>query len=175
LVRVLGPVEIVGGKQPIDRRRSIELVAYLALHPEGVDDSRLRTVLWPEAAPTQAAFNETVSRARRMLGLDPEGVHHLLPVDNRRYRVGRHVVTDASLLEEHALDGCARDALRLVRGLPFDGTDRGYEWSYEEGQAHRLAALIDEARDRIERDESESRGAAASSIHSAGTASSRSA
>jgi hypothetical protein len=152
LVRVLGPVEIVGGKQPIDRRRSIELVVYLALHPDGVDDSRLRTVLWPDAAPTQAAFNETVSRARRMLGLDPDGVHHLLPVDNRRYRVGRHVVTDSSVLEEHALDGCARDALRLVRGLPFEGTDRGYEWSYEEGQAHRLAALIDEARHRMERD-----------------------
>lgn len=146
-VRVLGPVEIVGGQQPIDRRRSIELVVYLALHPDGVDDARLRTVLWPDAAPTQAAFNETVSRARRMLGLDPEGVHHLLPVDNRRYRVGRYVVTDASLLEEHALGGCAGEALRLVSGLPFEGTDRGYEWSYEEGQAHRLAALIDEARD----------------------------
>src|SRR5205814_1281150 len=95
LVRVLGPVEIVGGQQPIDRRRSIELVVYLALHPDGVDDARLRTVLWPDAAPTQGAFNETVSRARRMLGLDPDGVHHLLPVDNRRYRVGHYVVTDA--------------------------------------------------------------------------------
>jgi hypothetical protein len=129
-------------------------------------------VLWPDAAPTQAAFNETVSRARRMLGLDPEGVHHLLPVDNRRYRVGRHVVTDASVLEEHALDGCARDALRLVRGLPFEATDRGYEWSYEEGQAHRFAALIDEARNRMERDGPRNAEPTDSSVASVRTASS---
>ena len=99
-----------------------------------------------------------------MLGLDPDGVHHLLPVDNRRYRVGRYVATDASLLEEHALGGCAGEALRLVRGLPFEGTDRGYEWSYEEGQAHRLAALIDEARHRTERDGSRNAGPTDSSV-----------
>ncbi len=144
MVRVLGPVEIVGGSQPIDRRRSIELVTYLALHPEGVDDSRLRDVLWPEAAPTQAAFNETVSRARRLLGLDAEGAHHLRPVDNGRYRVGPYVVADASLLEGYATGQGSPEVLRLVRGLPFEASERGYEWAYEEGQAHRLAALIDE-------------------------------
>ena len=145
LVRVLGPVEIVGGQQPIDRRRSVELVAYLALHPDGVDDGRLRTALWPDSAPTQAAFNETVSRARRMLGLDADGNHHVLPVDNRRYRVGPYVITDAALLEATVGGDGSVDVLRLVRGLPFEGTERGYEWAYEEGQAHRLAALIEEA------------------------------
>jgi hypothetical protein len=82
------------------------------------------------------------------------------------------VVTDASVLEEHALDGCARDALRLVRGLPFEGTDRGYEWSYEEGQAHRLAALIDEARQRVERDGSHNGEPIDASLASVRTASS---
>lgn len=146
LVRVLGAVEVVGGNQPIDRRRSIELFVYLALHPEGVDDVRLRTVLWPDSAPTQAAFNETVSRARRLVGLDPEGKHHLFLVDNGRYRVGPYVATDAALLESLASGGDSQDVLRLVRGLPFESTHRGYEWAHAEGQAHRLSALLDEFR-----------------------------
>jgi hypothetical protein len=145
MVRVLGPVEVVGGQQPIDRRRSVELVAYLALHPDGVDDGRLRTVLWPDGAPTQAAFNETVSRARRMLGLDADGNHHVLPVDNRHYRVGPYVFTDAALLEATLGGDAWVDVLRLVRGLPFEETTGGYEWAYEEGQAHRLVVLIEEA------------------------------
>lgn len=145
LVRVLGRVEVIGGQQQIDRRRSIELVAYLALHPDGVDDARLRTALWPDGAPTQAAFNETVSRARRMLGLDAEGNHHVSHVDNGRYRVGPYVFTDAALLEATVGGDGWADVLRLVRGLPFEGTTGGYEWAYEEGQAHRLLVLIEEA------------------------------
>ena len=142
LVRVLGPVEIVGGERPIDRRRCIELVAYLALHPEGVDEGRIKAALWPEAAPSRGAFNETVSRARRLLGLDPAGVHHLLPVDNRRYRFGPYVTTDGQVLEESR---GVPEALRLVRGLPFEGTDKGYEWAYEEAIAYRLCAIVEQA------------------------------
>jgi hypothetical protein len=157
MVRVLGPVEVIGGQQQIDRRRSIELVAYLALHPDGVDDSRLRTALWPDGAPTQAAFNETVSRARRMLGLDAEGNHHVSHVDNGRYRVGPYVFTDAALLEATVGGVGWADVLRLVRGLPFEGTSGGYEWAYEEGQAHRLLVLTEEAGNSVLADASEAR------------------
>jgi hypothetical protein len=87
-----------------------------------------------------------------MLGLDAEGTHHLLPVDNRRYRVGPYVATDAMLLEACVSGHGSSDVLRLVRGLPFEATERGYEWAYDEGQAHRLAALIDEGRRLTEQD-----------------------
>lgn len=140
LVRVLGPVEIVGSERPIDRRRCTELVVYLALHPEGVDEGRIMAALWPESAPTRGAFNETVSRARRRLGLDPTGVHHLLPVDNRRYRLGPFAATDADVMRD--FPDCS-EAARLVRGLPFEGTGRGYEWAYEEAHAYRLSAVIE--------------------------------
>src|SRR5207248_1304590 len=40
LVSVLGPVEVRGAERTIDRRRSLELVAYLALHPDGIDEGR---------------------------------------------------------------------------------------------------------------------------------------
>lgn len=145
LVRVLGSVDVIGGEERIDRPRCVELVAYLALHPEGVDDGRIKAALWPELPPTRGAFNETVSRARRLLGHDPTGIHHVLKVDNRRYRLGPYVVTDASVFE--AFQG-NREVARLVRGIPFEGTDRGYEWAYEEGIAYRLSAIIEECGDR---------------------------
>lgn len=145
LVRVLGSVDVIGGEERIDRRRCVELVAYLALHPEGVDDGRIKAALWPESPPTRGAFNETVSRARRLLGHDPTGLHHVLKVDNRRYRLGPYVVTDASVFE--ALQG-TRGAACLVRGIPFEGTNRGYEWAYEDGIAYRLSAIIEECRVR---------------------------
>ncbi|MCA1844408.1 MAG: hypothetical protein LC792_14705, partial [Actinobacteria bacterium] len=51
-VRILGSPEVVGGKTPIDRRKSKELVVYLALHPRGVDEGRLKTALWPDQVPS---------------------------------------------------------------------------------------------------------------------------
>ena len=149
LVRMLGPVEIIGSERPIDRRRCIELVVYLALHPEGVDEGRIKAALWPESEPTRGAFNETVSRARRLLGLDPTGVHHLRPVDNRRYLLGPYVVTDADVLQQsHGLG----EASRLVRGLPFEGTAIGYEWAYEEAHAYRLSTLVEHLDGSVEAD-----------------------
>jgi hypothetical protein len=144
LVRVLGPVDIVGSERPIDRRRCIELIVYLALHPEGVDEGRIRAALWPDSQPSRGAFNETVSRARRLLGLDPTGVHHLRPVDNRRYRLGPYVDTDAEVVQRSF---GSEEAGRLVRGVPFEGTSRGYEWAYEEGIAYRLNAAIDDLKE----------------------------
>src|SRR3546814_4106834 len=67
-VRALGPVEVSGGARKIDRRRSEELVVYLALHPDGVDEGRLKAALWHDEVPTSHTFNQTVSRARSCLG-----------------------------------------------------------------------------------------------------------
>lgn len=138
LVRVLGGVEVVGAEQEIDRRRSVELIVYLAFHPQGVDEGRIKAALWPEGRPSRGTFNETVSRARRLLGDDPTGEHHLRPVDNRRYRLGAYVTTDVDLV----VAGGAQAAC-LACGLPFEGTTRGYEWAHQEGVAYRASALVD--------------------------------
>jgi hypothetical protein len=87
-VRVLGSPEIDGGKDPVDRKKSKELVVYLALHPDGVDESSLKSALWPEQVPSQGSFNQTVSRARLCLGRTEDGAHHLPHVADGRYRVG---------------------------------------------------------------------------------------
>jgi hypothetical protein len=62
-----------------------------------------------------------------------------------RCRVGPYVSVDVDLLESFVCGRASSDprVLRLLRGLPFEGTERGYEWAYEEGQAHRLTALLD--------------------------------
>jgi hypothetical protein len=154
LVRILGPVEIDGGENPIDRRRVKELVVYLALHPRGVTEAQIKDALWDEE-PSTGAFNQTVSRARIALGKGSDGALHIPTVADCLYRPGPHLVSDWQILEvawEFARrslgDDSARQRLRecldLVAGLPFAGS-KGFEWAYEEGVPHRAQAVVEEA------------------------------
>ena len=162
-IRVLGPVEIHGAA-PINRRRTAEVIVYLALHGKGVTASQLKTALWPDSMPSQDTFNVTIHRARATLGLDRDGAHHLphAVTNGNGYSVGSYVTSDLDRFnnlvarsrttadpgEEAQL---LREALTLLRGQPFEGV-RGYEWAYTEGivveaeatiadTAHRLAQL----------------------------------
>lgn len=164
-VRVLGRVEIQGA-ETIARPRSVELTAYLALHPEGVSAVRLKTAIWPESDLAQGTFNTTVYRARVGLGVDRSGQQHLPHAVNigNCYSLGPWVTTDLARFvdmvnrsqgtdhheEEVAL---LRSALELVRGQPFEEVGSGYEWAFTEGiiteaeatiadAAHRLAQLL---------------------------------
>jgi DNA-binding SARP family transcriptional activator len=154
LVRVLGGIEVEGGCQ-IDRRKSKELVAYLALHPDGADEQRLKTVLWPEGAPSGHAFNQLVSRTRICLGSAPDGSRYLPRLQGGRYRLSEWVTTDVGRVEAAFRSARARrapdtmerlaDALRFVRGQPFEGVKAGYEWAHSEGLASRFEILVGEA------------------------------
>ncbi len=98
---MLGPVE-VQGVPPINRRRTTELITYLALHPGGVSAERLKTAIWPDAEPSQDTFNVTVHRARSALGTDADG-NHSLPhavTNGGTYSLGPHVVTDLHRFNE---------------------------------------------------------------------------
>jgi hypothetical protein len=161
-VRVLGPVE-VHGAPPINRRRTVELIAYLALHPKGVTASQLKTAIWPEAMPTQDTFNVTVHRARAGLGLDREGKHHLphAVTSDVGYTVGPHVTTDLarftdlvsrsrSAVDRNEECGLLRQALDLLRGQPFEGV-RGYDWAFTEGVVVEAEATIADAAHRLAR------------------------
>ena len=157
-VSVLGPVDVRGAERPVDRRRSMELIVYLALHPEGVDEGRLRAVLWPESDPSRENFNQTVSRARQPLGHATDGSLHLPRLtdeEGARYRLGPMVLSDAGLIEaaysaarrEHtevALERLA-DVLTLVRGLPFEGTKGGWQWTFTEAHTSRLGSVTADA------------------------------
>jgi hypothetical protein len=154
-VRILGSPEVAGGKTPIDRRKSKELVVYLALHPRGVDEGRLKTALWPDHVPSPGSFNQTMSRARMCLGRDADDEHHLPHVADGLYRLGPAVDTDFRRLEEAfaaattngmeaTMDRLA-DALRMVRGMPFEGAGGGYEWAHTEGFLARIEAIAADA------------------------------
>lgn len=158
IVAVLGTVEVRGAERPIDRRRSVELIAYLALHPEGVDEAKLRVVLWPDADPSRENFNQTVSRARQPLGHAADGTLHLARIaedSGGLYRLGPTVTTDASLLEAayQAAQRSPSDVtidhlssmLGLVRGIPFEGTKGGWTWTDLENWSSRLSALASDA------------------------------
>lgn len=159
LVRIMGRVEIEGGRRSIDRRRVTEFVTLLALHPRGLTDDQIKSALWLDQEPSTNAFNQIVSRARVALGLDVDGNPHVAFVDECLYKPGPYLTTDWSLLEaawsratttrsSDALDEL-RAALDLVQGLPFEGT-KGYEWAYERGIPSRIEAVIDEARELVE-------------------------
>lgn len=132
VIRVCGGVEIFGGERHIDRRRSAEFVVYLALHPDGVDEDQIRQALWPEMEPTRSTFNETISFARRCLGPDPTGEHHVRHFERGRYRLGPYVHLERARP--------ARDGDQLA--LPFRGCP-GYEWAYTEGIAYNLESVAD--------------------------------
>lgn len=157
LVRLLGPVEIEGAKHPIDRARAVELVVYLATHPSGVNDERLKTALWPDDRAPQSSFNTTVTRARSRLGTDTDGTPHLphLVATGGLYRLGPRVTTDVAALERRlvaarnstpeAARRTLKSGLELVRGAPFAGVRQGYEWAHAEGLVSRMEVVVAEA------------------------------
>lgn len=149
--RVLGAIDVVG-IPPIERRKSMEIAVYLALHPEGVTDDRLKMVFWPDAVPAQNTFNTTISMTRSALGTDADGNLYLphFASSNQRYRLTDKVTTDLARLEarinyartapperaQQALD----EAKTLIRGQPFD-VSRNYEWAFAEGHVIRCDDL----------------------------------
>lgn len=168
-IKIIGPIQVEGAAATLDRRRCVELATYLALHPRGVTDERLKTVLWPDEEPATGTFNTMVSMTRGKLGRARDGTQHLphFAASGNLYRLGPLATTDLACFEarvEHArrcepADAIAtlRSALDLVRGQPFEST-RGFEWAYAEGliasieatiadAAHRLAQLYLEAGD----------------------------
>ncbi len=143
-VAVLGHVQVNGAPESFRyRRRLTELVAFLAMHPEGATTDEFATALWPERrVPLQTLANR-LSETRRALGLASDGRPRL------RKQGRRHLIVEAETDWNHfrklasEADGADswRRALALVRGRPFDGLDRG-EWAQLEGHMAAVEASV---------------------------------
>ncbi len=132
-VRVLGTIEVLGAAQPFTSRRALDLVTYLAFHPEGADRDQLRTHIWPsDEPPSESTLANTVSRARKALGTNEDGDLYLPRVSAKgiyqlRAGVGTDVGRFESLISTARKDVGERSreqlqsALDLVRGTPFTG------------------------------------------------------
>jgi DNA-binding SARP family transcriptional activator len=154
-VRVLGPFQLVGTEhdQP-QRKAAIELIAYLAVQPQGATRDELLEVLWPDDDPrrSEQRFWQASAEARKVLdgGLRREHGRYIL--DRER------IVIDLDELEDTLAQAAKADeadqqrealerALRLFRGEPF----AGIETAWAEGEARRLRALAVDILDRLGR------------------------
>jgi hypothetical protein len=151
LVRVIGPIDVQGSAGPLVGK-SLELIAYMSCHDEGVSGDRIKAALWPERAPRPHTWENRVSECRRLLGTNRHGEMLLPHFEGGIARLNASVCTDVSLLEAALEQSDAdpalamavlRESLELVRGRPFE-TSSGYEWAYRELHvAHTERAVVD--------------------------------
>lgn len=163
---LLGPVglHVRSTKAPHSRTRPqlIEILAYIALHPEGVVSRELSAVF----GRSVSRLRTDVGTLRNWLGTNPRtGEPHLPAGDaSRAYRetgtAGYQVedlLVDADLFRRLRARGQARGAdgiddlrvaLELVAGTPFSGLrEKGWNWLYDENRIHEIAAgaIVDTA------------------------------
>ena len=131
------------------RRRSVEMVAYLAMHGgEPITGDRLRTRVLVNANidASKTTLSNTASSVRRSLGSDVLGPL-LEPVSSGLYRVHGVGLDVANFHRLVARSRAAEDddayelyveALRLVHGEPLASVLKGFEWFTFEGHRAQL-------------------------------------
>jgi nucleoid-associated protein YgaU len=156
-VLVLGPVEVQGVGEVGEsgrRRRGVELITYLALHPGG-SQHQLDEAIWPGSRITKNTRNPLVSRTRQWLGRAPDGDPYLpLIREGGEYRLRPEVTCDWHDFVRLAKEGLTQArpgpnnlvrALELVRGRPFLGVDaEAYTWAESDTQ-DMISAIVDVA------------------------------
>lgn len=120
-VFLLGPIRIFRGGRRLEggwRRKSLELLAYLAVHRDGVAKDQILEALWPETDPaaSQRYFWQSASYLRCRLRGEAVDRQILWQTDDL-YRLDRATVwIDANEFENAlALCTCASDRERLLR------------------------------------------------------------
>jgi hypothetical protein len=149
-VRVLGPVAVHGAAGAL-AGKSLELVVYLACHPDGVPDDQIRTALWADRRPAPATWAQRVSVTRRALGLEADGSPRLRRFRHHVGQLSPAVRTDVSQLDAAVAECRATESaaaaealaslLDRVRGRPFEAP-RGYRWAREEGHAQHAEQTV---------------------------------
>jgi hypothetical protein len=135
-----------------ERSKAEELVIWLALHPQQRRRSLARTALW-NAAVKDATFSNITAEVRRALTIveeAPPGSQWLGITMTDDLPLHDAVVADSQILKT-ALDharmmpeddgiGALRQALDLVRGTPFSGSD--FIWPDYIGVSSDVAVMI---------------------------------
>ena len=151
LVRVLGPVQVVGNDQSevtFRKSKSVELLCWLAFHRDRPTVSGARTALW-EIDVRDATFHNVLSELRH--GLGTAGlVNGAGRVNKQRLYLDDRIVTDGESLratlqrvESLPTDKASaqlQEALAFVRGLPFSSMN--YAWADAEGITSTLVWLV---------------------------------
>ena len=155
-VEILGPLRITARGQEIrgGLRKARELLAFLAVHPDGVTGEAISEALWPETAPGHGTGQRKLAlRKLRDLLRDAAGLTGpmLITLTAERYRLDpAFIATDVADFQaaldaaRHAADDAARlaacqEAAALYRGPLADGA--GYDWAEPYAEAARRRAL----------------------------------
>ena len=160
MIQVLGPVELLQPRGTIERskrRQLTEIAAYLALHP-GLDHAHLNEAIWPGAAAVDNTRNTALSKLRKWMGTDDDGVDYVPRVLEDGYRLHPDVRTDwhvwLALLPHGPLPATTEaltSALELVKGKPLAGTNpRRYAWA-ERHRQEMISAIVDAAHELARR------------------------
>jgi DNA-binding SARP family transcriptional activator len=132
-LNLLGPVELAGVDTP-RRTQILNLLTYLALHRRGADHDTLDTVLWKKQVGGKTLRNRMHEARRLVDGAITDG-----PI----WRLTDEVTTDWQRFTALAAGTPAeqREALRLVRGRPFEGLDYA-DWLDLEGARSEVEATV---------------------------------
>lgn len=162
---LIGPVRAKTWGKPLAERKAYmtELLAYLALHPQGVITSQAAEAF----GITEARTRDYIGRCRDWLGTDPAtGTLHIPHAQDTPATRSRGVnvyqvlglLVDVDLFRRLRARAAARGgaegiadlkaALRLVQGRPFDQLRRGgWGWLFEGDRLdqHMVCAVVDVA------------------------------
>jgi len=144
-VRVLGPVG-VKGVATMERAKSLELIAFLALHPGGADAAQVWAALWPDTPLNQETLHTIVSTARNRIGEAPDGSPYFPRSADGLYRLHPDIALDwarfqALTARDEDRSDYLRRALGLVRGEPLQPpAPNAYAWAA--GLRREIAAEI---------------------------------
>ena len=132
-VCVLGPLEFSGLTRDLNRRKAIQLLAWLALHPQGGSPDAVMTAVWPKGDCSDHTFWNYRWEVKRALGDSATTGAALLPARGDLV-LGPEVSTDWARFRQLASRGdrsARAAALALVRGRPLG--DEDWTWLTTEG------------------------------------------
>lgn len=121
---VLGPLQVFRGADLLSgrwRRKSLELLAYLAAHPDGAPKDQIVEALWPECDPkygSQAFWHALACVRRRMRGLGSND-KIVVRIDEFYCLDVEQVVVDGWLFDAARKAADARDPVPLLEAAPL--------------------------------------------------------
>lgn len=142
LISLLGPLTIHGGKRSRRglRARALEVIAFLAIRPEGAQRDEILEALWPGEDPKRSRHRlyQAVRDARRLLGDAVASERDRYWLDRCRSRVDidelKRLLDEAGRTDADHRVQLLENALALFRDEPLAGSD--FRWA--EGEVRRL-------------------------------------
>lgn len=142
LISLLGSLTIYGGKRSRRglRARALEVIAFLALRPDGAQRDEILEALWPgeDSKRSRHRLYQAVRDARRLLGDAVASERDRYWLDRSYVRVDvvelEGLLREASRTDAKCRLQLLKNALALFRDEPLAGSD--FPWS--EGEVRRL-------------------------------------